>query len=141
MSLPPPKVQMSLFDVSMLLEQLFPEANRYRIFNETILPRLWAKRDALCELYCEEDGRPAIEPVIVTAVTLLQFMEKGPDRRAAENVQLHLGWKYALGLEVDYGGFHYSSLCHFRGRLLESAFAKFSFFSGIPAPDRAKWLI
>jgi hypothetical protein len=33
MSLPQPKVQMSLFDVSMLLEQLFEKADRYRIFN------------------------------------------------------------------------------------------------------------
>ena len=84
--------------------------SRYRVFNETILPALWAKRDALCELYCQENGRPAIEPVIVTAVTLLQFMEKVPDRQAADNVRLHLGWKYALGLEVDHPGFHYSNL-------------------------------
>ena len=120
MSLPQPKVQMSLFDVSMLLDQLFREGNRYRIFNEQILPILWSMRDKLCGLYCEDNGRPAVEPVLVTAVTLLQFMEKLPDRQAAENVRLHLGWKYALGLEVDHGGFHYSSLCNFRSRLIES---------------------
>lgn len=127
MSLPQPKVQMSLFDVSMLLESLFSEADRYRVFNETILPVLWAKRDALCELYCQDNGRPAIEPVIVTAVTLLQFMEKVPDRQAADNVRLHLGWKYALGLEVDHPGFHYSNLCHFRDRLLEGGVERIGF--------------
>jgi transposase len=119
MSLPQAKVQMSLFDVAMLIEHLFPEGCRYRVFHEKILPVLWAKREALCALYCEDNGRPAIEPVIALAVTLLQFMEKVPDRQAAENVKLHLGWKYALDLEVDDAGFHYSSLCNFRGRLVE----------------------
>jgi len=77
MSLPQPKVQMSLFDASMLLKHVFPEGDRYRLFHEKMLPVVWAKREALCALYCEENGRPAIEPVIALAVTLLQFMEKG----------------------------------------------------------------
>ena len=80
MSLPKPKVQMSLCDVSMLLEQLFAEGDRYRIFYEQILPILWSKRDLLCALYCEDNGRPAIEPVIALGATLLQFTEKVPDR-------------------------------------------------------------
>jgi transposase len=118
---------MSLFDVSMLLEQLFPEGDRYRVFYEKILPVLWKKRELLCALYCQENGRPAIEPVISMAVTLLQFMEKVPDRQAAENVRLHLGWKYALGMEVDHAGFHYSSLCNFRGRLVEAEALRIGF--------------
>ena len=64
---------------------------------------------------------------MVMAVTLLQFMEKVPDRQAAENVRLHLGWKYALGMEVDHGGFHYSSLCNFRGRLVEAEAQRIGF--------------
>jgi transposase len=127
MSLPQPKVQMSLFDASMLLGQLFPEGDRYRVFYESILPVLWAKRDELCALYCEDNGRPAIEPVIALGATLLQFMEKVPDRKAGENLRLHQGWKYALGLEVDHPGFHYSSLCHFRGRLLEGEAERIGF--------------
>jgi hypothetical protein len=69
MSLPQPKVQMSLFDASMLLEQPFPEGDRYRVFYENILPVLWAKRDELCALYCEDNGRPAVEPVIAPGAT------------------------------------------------------------------------
>ena len=86
MSLPQPKVQMSLFDASMLLEHLFPDGDRYRLFHENILPVLWAKREALCVLYCEDNGRPAIEPVLALGATLLQFMEKVPDRKAGENL-------------------------------------------------------
>lgn len=127
MSLPRAKVQRSLFDASMLVGHLFPAGCRYRVFREKILPVLWGKRDELCALYCEDNGRPAIEPVIAMAVTLLQFMEKVPDRQAAENVRLHLGWKYALDLEIDDGGFHYSSLCNFRGRLVEGEAERIGF--------------
>jgi len=120
MSLPQAKVQRTLFDVAVLVKDLFPETNRYRLFREKILPALYAKRTELCALYCEDNGRPAIEPIVAMGVTLLQFMERVPDRKAAENVRLHLGWKYALDLEIDDGGFHYSSLCNFRERLVEA---------------------
>jgi hypothetical protein len=46
-------------------------------------------------------------------------MEKAPDRQALERLRLHLGWKHALGLAVDYAGFHPTSLVYFRQRLLE----------------------
>ena len=36
---------------------------------------------------------------------LLQFMEKVADRRAAEQVVYHLGWKYALDLELPMKAF------------------------------------
>lgn len=127
MSLPKPKVQMSLFDASMLLEHLFPAGDRYRLFYEKILPVLWSKRKDLSALYCEENGRPAIEPVIALGATLLQFMEKVPDRKAGENLKLHQGWKYALGLEVGHPGFHYSSLCNFRGRLVANEAERIGF--------------
>ncbi len=127
MSLPKPKVQKSLFDASMLLENLFPASDRYRLFAEKILPVLWSKREELASLYCQQNGRPAIEPVLALGATLLQFMEKVPDRKAAENLRLHQGWKYALGLEIDHPGFHYSSLCNFRGRLVEGASERIGF--------------
>ncbi len=96
MSLPQSKVQSSLFDVSFLMTGLFDPKNRYRLFREKILPALWDVREQLCALYCEDNGRPAIEPVVAAGVTLLQFMEKMPDRQAADMVKFHLGWKYAL---------------------------------------------
>ena len=120
MSLPQAKVQRTLFDVAVLVKGLFPEGDHYRLFREKILPALYARRGQLCALYCEDNGRPAIEPVIAIGVTLLQFMEHVPDRKAAENTRLHLGWKYALDLELDESGFHYSTLCNFRERLVEA---------------------
>ena len=120
MSLPDAKVQKTLFDVPVLAAGLFKSrTDRYRIFREKVLPGLWAARKQLTELYCEDNGRPAIEPVLALGVTLLQFMEKAPDRKAEENLKLHLGWKYALDVEIDYEGFDHSSLGKFRDRLLE----------------------
>ena len=57
--------------------------------------------------------------MLLCGVTLLQFMEKVADRRASEQVVYHLGWKYALDLELDYGGFHATVLVYFRDRLEE----------------------
>ena len=119
MSLPRAKTQGSLFDVSFLTAGLFDPKNRYRLFREKILPALHEARETLCALYCEDNGRPAIEPVVAAGVTLLQFMEKMPDRQAVEMVKFHLGWKYALDLEMGYEGFHATSLVKFRNRLLD----------------------
>jgi transposase len=136
MSLPQEKVQRTLFDVPVLVGDLFDKKDRYRLFRERILPALYAKREQLAELYCQVNGRPAIEPVLALGVTLLQFMEKAPDRKALENVRLHLGWKYALDLELDATGFHPTSLVRFRQRLLEGGAERIGFdalFDGLRA--------
>lgn len=119
MSLPSGQTQGSLFGVPVLLGGLFTDpADRYRLFREKVMPTLWKQRAALAALYCANNGRPGIEPVLMLAVSLLQFMEKVPDRKAAEHVRLHLGWKYALDLELDAPGFDHSTLGKFRDRLL-----------------------
>lgn len=112
--------QRSFFDVSFLAENLFDAADPYSLFRREILPALEAQRETLCAMYCANNGRPAIEPVLVAGVTLLQFMEKAPDRQAVERLRFHLGWKHALGLAVDYAGFHATTLVYFRQRLLEN---------------------
>ncbi len=96
--------QRSFFDVSFLAENLFDGTDPYSLFRREILPALRAKRGELEAMYCLDNGRPGIDPVLVAGVTLLQFMEKAPDRRAVEQVRFHLGWKHALDLPVDYGG-------------------------------------
>ena len=51
-------------------------------------------------------------------MTILQFREDLPDRRAAEAVRARIDWKYLLGLELTDPGFDHSVLCEFRSRLL-----------------------
>jgi transposase len=69
------------------------------------------------DLYPSE-GQPGISPVILAFVTVFQFIEKLPDRQAAEMLRLRMDWKYALHLPLEYKGFHYSVLSEFRDRLL-----------------------
>ena len=122
--------QRSFYHTSYLCGELFGTADRYRLFREKILPQLLTLRSQLETLYCESNGRPAIDPVLLCGVTLLQFMEKVSDRRAAEQVAYHLGWKYALDLELPYEGFHPTVLVYFRDRLEEKK-AERVIFDGI----------
>jgi len=119
MTLPARDSQRSFFDVSFLAENLFDDRDPYDLFRREILPALEAQRETLGAMYCAANGRPPLDPVLVAGVTLLQFMEKAPDRQALERLRLHLGWKHALGLAVNYAGFHPTSLVYFRQRLLE----------------------
>lgn len=64
-------------------------------------------------------GRGAICPIILTLVTVFQYLERIPDRVAAEWVVTRLDWKYALHLGLKAQGFHFSDLSNFRQRLLE----------------------
>ena len=111
--------QSSFFDVSFLASNLFDDKDPYRLFHQKVWPALEAQRGALEAMYCAGNGRPPIDPVLVAGVTLLQFIEKAPDRQALERLRLNLGWKEALDLTVDYAGFHPTTLVHFRQRLLE----------------------
>jgi len=122
--------QQSFYHTGFVCSELFGTADRYRLFREKILPKLLEIRPKLEALYCENNGRPGIDPVLLCGVTLLQFMEKVSDRRAAEQVAYHLGWKYALDLELPYEGFHPTVLVYFRDRLEEKQ-AERVIFDGI----------
>jgi transposase len=119
MSLPPERVQRSFCDAVLAAGELFPPGDRYRVFREKVLPVLRKARSRMAKLYCANNGRPAVEPVVAMGASMLQYLEKLPDRLAAAGVRLNLGWKYALDLEVDDPGFDPSSLSRFRTRLVE----------------------
>jgi transposase len=64
-------------------------------------------------------GRGAICPIVLSLVTVFQYLENLPDREAAKQARLRIDWKYALHQPLTWLGFHYSDLCNFRKRLLE----------------------
>lgn len=119
MSVPKQDPQATFYDASFLAQELFKPTDTYEIFRQSVFPALQAARKDLCQLYCADNGRCAIEPVTMAGATLLQFMEKAPDRTALDRVRLHLGWKHALNLKINDKGFHPTSLVAFRTRLLE----------------------
>ncbi|WP_327357949.1 transposase [Streptomyces sp. NBC_01304] len=83
-------------------------------------------RDELGDLFADEEfaglfpmrGQPAWSPARLALVSVLQFVEGLPDRRAAEAVRGRIDWKYALNLELTDPGFDFSVLSEFRARLL-----------------------
>jgi hypothetical protein len=101
MSLPTFSTQQSLFGVGSLADNLFPATNRYRLFAEKIWPLLVQARPTLETMYCADNGRPAAEPVVMAGISLLQFLERVPDRVAMELLTMHLGWKRALHRDLD----------------------------------------
>ena len=81
------------------------------------LDGLWADEDFVG--WYPRDGRPGISPAQLATVSVLQFLLDLSDRDAAEAVRCRIDFKYALGLDLDDPGFHYSVLGDFRDRLLE----------------------
>lgn len=70
------------------------------------------------ELFCTK-GQPALHPVRLILVLILQFVEGLSDREAAEAVRARIDWKYLLHLDLDDDGFDFSVLSEFRDRLIE----------------------
>jgi transposase len=96
-------------------EAVLKEDSPYRLVGDKLFTGL--SDTDFADLYSRE-GKPGISPVILAFVTIFQFMEKLPDRQAAEAVRIRLDWKYALHLPLTYTGFDYSVLSEFRDRLL-----------------------
>jgi len=129
MSLPKDTSQRSLFDVDALVGHLFSrgEFRQFMLLRDSVFPNIEKCRKELEALYCADNGRPPVDPVLLAKVTLLQFIYRLPDRQAAAEVVLNIGWKMALGLEIGYCGFDPTTLVYFRRRLCEAGLTGFLF--------------
>lgn len=127
MSLPPFNPQTHLFGLQVVKDEVFDPSDRYRLFAEKIYPLLVKARPALEQCYCEDNGRPGVEPVLLMGVSVLQFLERVPDRRAVEMVKYHVGWKFGLNEELGSKVFHSTVLVRFRERLIEHDQSRLAF--------------
>jgi transposase len=119
MSLPDFTTQAELFSTARLAGSLFAEKDRYRLFALKVYPRLATARAQLEKCYCPENGRVAVEPVLLLGVSILQYLEGVPDRQAVEFMRYHAGWNFALNRHVGDEVFHPTTLVNFRQRLLD----------------------
>lgn len=119
MSLPAFSTQSELFSVAGCWRELFPATDRYRLFARQVYPVLAQARSRLEACYCADNGRVAVEPVLLLGVSLLQYLEGIPDRQAVEMLRYHAGWNFALNRHVGDDLFHPTTLVHFRERLLD----------------------
>src|SRR4051794_29691969 len=116
MTLHPQAVYTVPEDTARVARAAFPRGNSYlRMHDE--LGHLFADQD-FAALFPTR-GQPALAPAQLALVTLMQFAEGLTDRQAADAVRGRIDWKYALCLELDDAGFHYSALSEFRARLLD----------------------
>src|SRR3954451_17408191 len=76
--------------------------------------------EAFADLFSSR-GRPAEAPWRLALVSVLQFAEGLPDRKAADAVRARIDWKYALGLDLTDPGFDASVLSEFRTRLVQGS--------------------
>jgi len=118
-SLPSFSTQSELFSTAGLASNLFAPTDRYRLFAQVVYPALAGMRGELEKGYCPDNGRVAIEPVLMMGVSLLQYLEGLPDRQALEMLRYHAGWCFALNRQLGDELFHPSSLVKFRQRLIE----------------------
>ncbi len=119
MSLPDFFTQSELFSTAGLSASLFPETDRYRLFAQKVYPHLAQARSSMEGCYCVENGRTALEPVLMLGVSVLQELDGVPDRQAVELLHYHAGWNFALNRQLGDPVFHPTSLVNFRGRLEE----------------------
>ncbi len=64
-------------------------------------------------------GRPSIPPSLVVLAMLLQYHDDCSDAEAEQRMRFDLGWRRALGMGLEDGGFDSTVLCRFRRRLLD----------------------
>jgi transposase len=119
MSLPIFTTQSDLFSITGCSRELFPATDRYRLFARKVYPTLAQTRSKLEACYCADNGRVAVEPVLLMGVSLLQYLEGIPDRQAVEMLHYHAGWNFALNRHVGDELFHPTTLVNFRERLLD----------------------
>jgi transposase len=117
MSLPDFSTQAELFSTAGLSASLFAPTDRYRLFAKVVYPHLVRARSSLEPCYCANNGRLALEPVLMLGVSLLQYLDGVPDRQAVELLRYHAGWNFALNRQLGDLAFHPSSLVNFRNRL------------------------
>lgn len=137
MSLPDFSLQAELFSTAGLSTRLFAETDRYRLFGKLVYPALAAARPALEKCYCAENGRVALEPVLMLGVSILQDLDGVPDRQAVEMLRYHAGWNFALNRQLGDPVFHPSSLVNFRHRLTEHDQSALGFTTILEALENA----
>jgi len=137
MSLPEFSTQAELFSTAGLSASLFATTDRYRLFAKLVYPRLASARASLEKCYCSENGRVALEPVLMLGTSILQFLDGVPDRQAVEMLRYHAGWNFALNRQLGDEIFHPSSLVNFRSRLEEHEQSALGFTTILNALEEA----
>jgi IS5 family transposase len=117
-----------------------PAVKPFLIFRDRILPELQARRAELQTMYAPIMGRPEIDPAFLMAVTILQMMERLPDRQATTACLSDVRWRLALNIPAGWKGFDPTTLVRFRKRVVRDNKAKLAMDAGLDAMRKAGYL-
>jgi transposase len=74
-------------------------------------------RDLMATTYCANEGRPALEPVLLLKLEFLQYQYNLSDRQVVEQAQYNMAFRWFLDLSLHSALPHHTSLTYFRERL------------------------
>lgn len=97
---------------------MVPRDSFYRKFKELVAPLI--KDEHFKDMYCKDNGRPAISPALLACACILQFYRGLSDREIERACTFDIEIKHALGLGIDERPFDHSSIGDFRKRLLDN---------------------
>lgn len=127
MSLPSEAIYSVPEETARIARAIFPKGNIYMRLYEALGP-IYKQAD-FADLFSAL-GQPAIQPVRLALVCILQFIEGLTDAQATNAVRTRIDWKYLLGLELTDTGFDPSVLSEFRSRLLNDAPSSTDYMEG-----------
>jgi transposase len=80
-------------------------------------------REMTSSLYCQDNGRPSIDPVLFVRICLLTYLYNIPsDRQVCEEIQYNLAYRWFCRLAIEDSAPDHSSLTRIRDRLGEKIF-------------------
>ena len=74
-------------------------------------------RDVMATAYSADEGRPALEPVLLLKLEFLQYHYNLSDRQVVEQAQYNMAFRWFLDLDLHSPLPHHTSLTYFRERL------------------------
>lgn len=82
------------------------------------------------DLYCHDNGRPSVDPVVLFKMVLIQHLYGIPSlRRTAEEVQLNIAYRWFLGYSINEKTPHFSTISHnFKHRYTEETIESIFFW-------------
>lgn len=111
------KGQENRYQVEMIsIEDIVPQGHLLRqISNAVDFSKIY---EFVEELYCDDNGRPSIDPVVLFKMVLIQHLYGLPSlRRTADEVSLNIAYRWFLGYGLQEETPHFSTLSYnFRHR-------------------------
>ena len=101
------------------IDSLVPEGHLLRKIDKAVdFNRLY---EMVKPLYCEDNGRPSVDPVVLFKIVLIQHLYGLPSlRRTAEEVSLNIAYRWFLGYTLQEETPHFSTVSYnFRHRFTE----------------------